>query len=102
MANRVDQKIKYTRMARRVPEEQRWDEKNLEWVRAVPWNLGAEDLDADGEIPEFDFSHGPGTRLTEGEKEEIREQEKPNIVHRAHLRKKDFDKYGFTDRCGGC
>ena len=24
------------------------------------------------------------------------------IVHRAHLKKSDFEKYGFTDRCPGC
>ena len=29
-------------------------------------------------------------------------QETPNIVHRAHLMKKDFDKFGFTDLCPGC
>ena len=24
------------------------------------------------------------------------------IIHRAHLRKADFDKHGYTDRCLGC
>ena len=28
--------IKYVRTVRRVPEEQRWDSKNLEWVTMVP------------------------------------------------------------------
>ena len=102
VASQVDQNIKYTRTARRVPEEERWSMKNLDWVRAVPWNLGEDDSEADGENPEFDYTHGPGTRLTEGEKEAIRAQEKPQIIHRAHLRKSDFEKYGFTDRCGGC
>ena len=51
--------------------EQRWDAGNLEWVQAVPWNTGNDDGEADGEVPEFDFKHGPGTRLTEGEMEEI-------------------------------
>ena len=33
-------------------------------------NTGDEDAEADGEVPEFDFQHGPGTRLTKGELEE--------------------------------
>ena len=28
--------------------------------------------------------------------------EAPKIVHRAHHRKADFEKRGFTDRCPGC
>ena len=95
-------KVNYTRTARRIPEEQRWQQEDLEWVRVVPWNKGADDKDADGEVPEFDFKHGPGTRLTEGEMEEIKSQVPPKITHRAHLRKADFEKHGFTDRCGGC
>ncbi len=56
----------------RVPEEQRWDPENLEWVQVVPWNTGTDDTEADGEEPEFDFKHGPGTKLTAGEMEEIK------------------------------
>ena len=57
----VDQEtrdIKYVRTVRRVPEEQRWSADNLEWVRAVPWNMGQEDGEADGEMPEFDVKQG--------------------------------------------
>ena len=98
----VDQEkkdIKYVRTVRRVPLEQRWSADNLEWVRGVPWNRGKEDDDADGDVPVFDVTHGPGRRLTQGETEEMATQETPSIVHRAHLTKKDFDKFGFTDRC---
>ena len=101
----VDQEtrdIKYVRTVRRVPEEQRWSADNLEWVRAVPWNMGQEDGEADGEMPEFDVKQGPGRRLTPGEVEEIATKETPKIVHRAHLRKADFETFGFTDRCAGC
>ena len=101
----VDQEtknIKYVRTVRRVPLEQRWSADNLEWVRGVPWNRGKEDDDADGDVPEFNVTQGPGRRLTQGEMEEMATQETPSIVHRAHLTKKDFDKFGFTDRCPGC
>ena len=77
--------LKYVRTVRRVPLEQRWSVHNLEWVRAVPWNRGKEDEEADGDIPEFDVKQGPGRTLTPGEREEIATQETANIVQRAHL-----------------
>ena len=64
--------------------------------------MGADDKDADGEVPEFEFRHGPGTRVTEGEMEEIEARGNPMIVLRAHLRSADFLKFRYTDRCGGC
>jgi hypothetical protein len=96
------QDIKYVRTVRRVPEEQRWSADNLAWVQAVPWNTGKGDPEADGELPEFDVKQGPGRRLTPGEVEEIATKETLDIARRAHLRKTDFDKFGFTDRCPGC
>ena len=71
-------------------------------MRGVPWNGGKEDDEADGDVPEFYVTHGPGRRLTPGEMEEMATQETPSIVHRAHLTKKNFDKFCFTDRCRGC
>jgi hypothetical protein len=94
--------IKYVRTVRRIPEGQRWDSKNLELVSVVPWNRGQGDKDADGDVPEFDVKNGPGRKLTKEETEEIAMNENPKIVHRAHLRKTDFEKHGFTDRCPGC
>lgn len=101
----VDQETKqvnYVRTVRRIPEEQRWSAANLEWVMAVPWNRGQDDSDADGEAPEFDVKHGPGRKLMPEEVEGVAAKVVPKIVHNAHLRKADFEKYGFTDRCGGC
>ena len=31
---------KCVRTARRVPEEERWNDKNLDLVKVVPWNMG--------------------------------------------------------------
>ena len=94
--------VKTVRTVRRVPEEQRWSADNLAWVQSVPWNAGQGDAEADGELPEFDVKHGPGRRLTPGEVEEVQTKENLDIVHRAHLRRADFDRFGFTDRCAGC
>ena len=71
-------------------------------MTAVPWNRGREDDKADGELPEFDVKQGPGRRLSPEEVEEVATEVVPKLVHKAHLRKTDFEKYGFTDRCGGC
>ena len=97
--------IKYVRSVGRVPEEQRWLANNLEWVTMVPWNRGFQDFqdnEADGALPEFDVKQGPGRRLTSGEVDDIATKEVPWIVHKAHLRKTDFEKHGFTDRYAGC
>ena len=40
--------------------------------------------------------------MSEEEKREIETNDVSKVVHRAHLRKADFDKYGYTDRCPGC
>ena len=94
--------IKYVRTVKRIPEEQRWDLNSLEWITTVPWNRGRGDKEADWDLPEFDVEKGPGRQLTEEEKREIKMNEAPRITHRAHLRKADFDKHGYTDRCPGC
>ena len=94
--------VKFVRTVRRVPEDQRWCAGNLSWVEAVPWNKGQGDKEADGDLLDFDVKSGPGRKLTEQEKTEISMNEGPKIVHRAHLRRADFDKHGYTDRCPGC
>ncbi len=95
-------KIEHNRAARRAQEKQLWGTENLAWVRAVPWSTGGDDSETDGEMPEFDFEHGPGTRLTAGEMEEIKSQEQQKIINKALLKRMDFEKCGFSDRCGGC
>ena len=94
--------LKYVRTVRRIPEAVRWDAKNLELVTRVPWNRGNADKNADGDVPEFDVKKGPGRQLTEEEQRGIMTSEAPRIIHKAHLRKDDFEKHGFTDRCPGC
>ena len=94
--------VKYVRTVKRIPEEQRWDAKNFEWISVVAWNRGPSDKDEDGYLPEFDVRKGPGRQLTEEEKQDIATSVVPKIIQRAHLRKADFDKHGYTDRCPGC
>ena len=37
------------RTVRRRPEEERWNQDNLKWVRGVPWRDSGVDANADGE-----------------------------------------------------
>ena len=64
----------------------------MQWVVTVPWNKGKGDKEADGDMPEFDVKEGLGGNLTDKEKMDIMSREAPRIVHRAHLRKTDFEK----------
>ena len=94
--------VKYFRTVKRIPEEQRWDPNNLEWITVVPWNRGGGDKEYDGDLPEFDVKNGPVRQLTEDEKQDIMRDEAPQIIHRAHFRQSDFDNHGYTDRCPVC
>jgi hypothetical protein len=102
VADQDTKTLKYVRIAHRVPEEQRWDPGNLEWVEIVPWNRGHGGKEADGNTVDFDVKNGPGRKLTEEEKTEIAMNDVPRIVHRVHLRKGDFEKHGCTYRLPGC
>jgi hypothetical protein len=98
-----DGAVKVARTIRRVPSETRWQVGNLEWVKHVPWNLGREDKEADGDAAEFDFKNGPGAAMTREEVEEVRHQgPSGRQPHTAHIFKTDFEKHGYTDRCPGC
>ena len=78
MVDGESKKIEYVRTATRIPEEER--------AQMVPWSGGGEDTDAYDELPEFDVKPGPGTRLTEGEKEDAGTRQNLMIFHRGHLR----------------
>ena len=38
--------VKYVRTVKRIPEEQRRDVNNLEWITVVPWNRSGGDKEA--------------------------------------------------------
>ena len=63
--------VKIVRSARRVPVEDRWGVKAVEWVKLVPWNLGEKDSTADGDIPDG-VQSGPAREFTKEELESVR------------------------------
>ena len=56
--------LKVVRSARRVPKEERWLPKYMDWVTTVPWDQDASDNHADADIPEVGKS-GLARELTE-------------------------------------
>eukprot|EP00973_Karenia_brevis_P076138 10575334-Karenia_brevis.AAC.1 len=44
--------IRKVRTIKRIPEEERWGEDNLRWVKWAPWRKYEGDEEADGEVPE--------------------------------------------------
>ena len=40
------------RSVKRIPEENRWGEDNLNWVKWAPWRRYKDAVDADGDLPE--------------------------------------------------
>ena len=63
--------LKIVRSAGRIPVEERWDAKALDWVKAVPWNIGEKDSKADGAIPE-EVRSGPAREFTKEELESVK------------------------------
>jgi hypothetical protein len=95
------------RTLRRRPEEVRWTGEGRPEVRAVPWNGGQGDPDADGLMPEEEVER----RLGEGDRGQdpipvIPKYERPmasDPVPRAfQIRKQDLDKHGYANNCLRC
>ena len=44
--------LEEVRSVRRLPEERRWGEDNLNWVKWAPWRRYKDAVEADGDLPE--------------------------------------------------
>ena len=88
------------RSVKRVVEEMRWGDDNLDWVKLVPWHRYKGDKSADGEVPEG----VPAEEVQEeGEKGrtvyvDVREK----VPRDFYLTKKVAKDLGYTRGCGGC
>ena len=92
--------VKIVRSARRVPVEDRWGVKALEWVKLAPWILGEKDITADGDIPDG-VQSGPAREFTKEELESIRAR--PTRSHPSlQIKQEHCDEFGYTHRCAGC
>ena len=92
--------VKIVRSARRIPVEDRWDAKALDWVKFVPWNLCEKDNTADGDIPDSGQS-GPARAFTKEELENVKARptrSRPSL----QIKQEHCDEFGYTHRCPGC
>ena len=94
-----EQGVWKTRTLQRKPMDGRWDSKNAELVRGVPWNTGDADDEADGDKMEV-IKLEPGA-FEEQPKEREMFGDVP-VPRRAKITKKDLKEHGFTARCEGC
>ena len=92
--------LRTVRSARRIPVEDRWDARCLEWVKMVPWNLGREDKRADGEIPEV-VKSGPAREVTEEEIEALKTRATSKYPE-FKIMQEHCDRFGYTSGCPGC
>jgi len=86
--------VKIVRSARRIPVEDRWDVKALDWVKFVPWNLGEKDNTADGDIPDG-VQSGPAREFTKEELESVKAR--PTRSHPSlQIKQEHCDEFGYT------
>ena len=101
--------VRAVRSVRRIAAEERWKAENKDWVQHVPWNMGVDDADADGEIPDGPAEDAP---LGENRSAEARGSgDPPRVVvvntrqvppREFYIQKKDLEKHGHTRGCAGC
>ena len=48
----TEEGLEEARSVKRIPEENRWGEDNLSWVKWAPWRRYRDAVDADGDLPE--------------------------------------------------
>ena len=54
--------LEEARSVKRIPEENRWGEDNLSWVKWAPWRKYRDAVDADGDLPEGVPAGEPGKK----------------------------------------
>ena len=89
-----DGKYVVCRTVKKLPDESKWKLKGLDWVRFVPWNLGSEDREADGDGPATQVQHGPGVPMTELQAEEVKT--KPVSIREPKMYRRHFEEFGST------
>ena len=90
-----------TRTIQRTPAGSRWDPKNAELIRGVPWNTSEQDEKADGDKLEV-------IKITPDEAEAANPADKKEhfgnipVPRRVKIGKSDLLEHGYTARCEGC
>ena len=92
--------VNIVRSARRIPVEDRWDAKALDWVKFVPWALGEKDNAAADDIPDS-VQSGPAREFTKEELGSVKAR--PTRSHPSlQMKQEHCDEFGYAHRCPGC
>ena len=90
-----------TRTLQRTPVRKRWDPKNAELIRGVPWNLNEEDDNADGDKMEV-IRVDPEDAEAAAQKEGREMFGDVPVPRRVKIGKNDLLQHGYSARCEGC
>ena len=91
----------HVRAIHRLPQEKRWSEDCVEWVKWAPWNRYKDADDADGEVPEGVPVEKDEPKKTEGDKVVFTQTREP-IPRDFYISLKGVEKHGSTRGCDGC
>jgi hypothetical protein len=95
--------VRKVRSVRRIPEDERWSEASVKWVKNVPWNLYKDHPDADGDIPEEKAVDAePGRERRQDEERTIIVGTRQVAPRAFYIRKEDAEVHGYTRSCPGC
>ena len=67
----------------------------MEMVKFVPWRVGVDDLDMDGELPKV-------IKLNEQDEKSEMEKMAEVVPRRAYIAMDDLQKHGYSAKCPGC
>ena len=82
---------------RRLLEGQQWDGERIRSIKGSPKNWK---LDAGEDVQQVELDDGG---IPDGEKEvHVQEGSRTGERRSMHLRRNDFERYGFSDGCPGC
>ena len=88
-----------TRTVQRKPEDERWDRKNVEFVRMQPYDKESRN---DKERSPEQLPVAIRMPDAEAEEEDVQSQTREAVPRNLYIRKGDLDRHGYSAGCPGC
>ena len=89
-----------TRIVRKKPAKERWDQSNLEMVVAVPWRKNEDDPKMNGERLKSEESEV--VTMDKEYREKLEAEEHVPVPKRVYISRENLEEFGFTAMCPGC
>ena len=99
--------VRSVRAVKRIPEEERWSEDCVRWVRGTLWHKYRGDPEKDGEIPdgkavEVEEGGGRNEEKETGEGGGVTVKMREVRPREFQIRKENAERLGYTRGCAGC